>query len=775
MKSFKNFLVEKENPNNPSEEKPQISKSDAKKIQRMKDADPDTAKRIQAGLESSREAARRIKSGETRTSQTGQRTRTRPSTLGPDRIGGGEVDPSDQAQARQSGRVRTGGDPLKPDTRDKPQADTAKVTPEKKAELDKFRSTKPQQSPEPQRSSGGSGERRRADAMNQAKADGADKPFKSPRGRGSDLLDRLTGRTTRTRSSAKPTTAFGKPSGTDPKTGKAMYVPPKNIPQRDQRVDPKTGKATQAGVRNYAMSQGGYARSDRNMSKAEFDQVKARADQIASDPNSAEYKKIEKKINQEYGGRRMRRRPSNAPSFAQVKAEIDAKEAQKTKPQKSAKAVPPKPTPAPTPTPTPEQPKTPKKSYSEFSKFTQQNMRGDSRPKVVATPEPPAQPKAPKPEFKSKPTPTPTPTTTRSVGQSVAGGPVPSSPPSSPEKPKVVDGNNRFSDRSASAAADDLRKSGLGDKLGQDELLDRINQKPRTTKPKPTKPKLQLPPKLKGVGGTALRGAAGTAFGLGVGAGIEKLPVNRQTKDALQTTAGVIGAVSTPVASTLLSLGGSTRQAPTTQPSASDRATEFKSDPNKVNVRSFKPAYDPKNPYDITKWRLSNDPGVNTKMTKAELEKLTKPKFADLRGSIKPGSVVPKGFKTSDPELAKLNQKELDKLKPKPVKLPPGTDKGTSPKPEESPSVVNPGATPNTTTRTTNPTEPAPAPKTQPEPQLQPQPQPPKTQTKDPKPKNPQNPMLPPRPPGGRKPNIKTHTWYGPTKRKYLFGGPDKS
>ena len=71
-------------------------------------------------------------------------------------------------------------------------------------------------------------------------------------------------------------------------------------------------------------------------------------------------------------------------------------------------------------------------------------MRGDSRPKVVATPEPPAQPKAPKPEFKSKPTPTPTPTTTRSVGQSVAGGPVPSSPPSSPEKPKVVDGNNRF-------------------------------------------------------------------------------------------------------------------------------------------------------------------------------------------------------------------------------------------------------------------------------------------------------------------------------------------
>ena len=399
MKSFKNFLVEKENPNNPSEEKPQISKSDAKKIQRMKDADPDTAKRIQAGLESSREAARRIKSGETRTSQSGQRTRTRPSTLGPDRIGGGEVDPSDQASARQSGRVRTGGDPLKPDTREKPKADTAKVTPEKKAEVDKFTSSRKGRPV-------GQGEMQRAAAMTDAKADGADKPFKTPRSRGGDLLDRLTGRTTRTRSSAKPATAFGKPSGTDPKTGKAMYVPPKDIPQRDQRVDPKTGKATQAGVRNYAMSQGGYARSGRNMPKAEFDKIKARADQIASDPTSAEYKKIEKKINQEYGGRRMRRRPSNAPSFAQVKAEIDAKEAQKTKPQKSAKAVPPKPsptpTPAPAPTPTPEQPKTvktPKKSYSDFSKFTQQNMRGQSRPKAVATPEPPAQPKAPKPEF----------------------------------------------------------------------------------------------------------------------------------------------------------------------------------------------------------------------------------------------------------------------------------------------------------------------------------------------------------------------------------------
>ena len=103
MKSFKNFLVEKENPNNPSEEKPQISKSDAKKIQRMKDADPDTAKRIQAGLESSKEAAKRIRSGETRTSQEGQRTKTRPSKRDGDqpKVGDQPKDPSREAQARE--------------------------------------------------------------------------------------------------------------------------------------------------------------------------------------------------------------------------------------------------------------------------------------------------------------------------------------------------------------------------------------------------------------------------------------------------------------------------------------------------------------------------------------------------------------------------------------------------------------------------------------------------------------------------------------------------
>ena len=154
------------------------------------------------------------------------------------------------------------------------------------------------------------------------------------------------------------------------------------------------------------------------------------------------------------------------------------------------------------------------------------------------------------------------------------------------------------------------------------------------------------------VGGTLARGAVGTGVGLGVGAAIEKLPTDRQTKDRLQTATSVGAAAFTPVASTLLSIGGSTRQGETTKPSASDTATAYKSDPNKVSVRSVKPAYDPRNPYDITKWRFSTDPGVTTQMTKSELDKLTKRKFPDLRGSVVPGSVVPKGFVSTDHELA---------------------------------------------------------------------------------------------------------------------------
>ena len=165
-----------------------VSKKDAEIIKRMMDASPEEAKTLQSELESTREAARRISSGENRTSQSGQRTRRRPSA----RIGGAEVDASDAAAARQSGRSRTGRNiPVS----DQPKADTAALTPEKRAEVEKFRS-------KPTQPSVGQGEARRAAALNQAMKDGADTPSASPRSRGANLLDRLTGRTTRTRSSA---------------------------------------------------------------------------------------------------------------------------------------------------------------------------------------------------------------------------------------------------------------------------------------------------------------------------------------------------------------------------------------------------------------------------------------------------------------------------------------------------------------------------------------------------------------------------------------------
>ena len=96
--------------------------------------------------------------------------------------------------------------------------------------------------------------------------------------------------------------------------------------KRAARIDPKTGRATPEGVKNFALSQGGYARSGRGMSQAEFESRRARAERIFANPNSPEYKAIEDKINQsDYAGKRIRSAPSNAPSFADVKAEIDAR------------------------------------------------------------------------------------------------------------------------------------------------------------------------------------------------------------------------------------------------------------------------------------------------------------------------------------------------------------------------------------------------------------------------------------------------------------------
>jgi len=143
--------------------------------------------------------------------------------------------------------------------------------------------------------------------------------------------------------------SFGTPTGANPFTGRATYIPPTELTKlppsgkgtvdqsaysrvtpgdleikRNVRTaevpvsDTKTGRvgvraATPEGVRNYALSQGGFARSGRNMPASEFANRRARADAIAANPNSPEYKKIEARINQEVGGRRIPR-GSNTPT-----------------------------------------------------------------------------------------------------------------------------------------------------------------------------------------------------------------------------------------------------------------------------------------------------------------------------------------------------------------------------------------------------------------------------------------------------------------------------
>ena len=143
--------------------------------------------------------------------RTGRSVRKRSSAIPVDtastpKPSGKPIDPSDVAAARQSGRIRTGTNtPLS----DLPQADTAKITPQKKAEVDKFVSSRRT------RSRIGQGESQRAAALNQAMTDGADKPSTSSRSDGRNLLDRLTGRTSRraTRISGAATGQAAKPTG----------------------------------------------------------------------------------------------------------------------------------------------------------------------------------------------------------------------------------------------------------------------------------------------------------------------------------------------------------------------------------------------------------------------------------------------------------------------------------------------------------------------------------------------------------------------------------
>ena len=140
-----------------------------------------------------------------------------------------------------------------------------------------------------------------------------------------DLLDKIN--KNRERPVKKGEKFYGKPTGVDVKTGKAKYVPPKEIEGRSQYIDPKTNKASEKGIKSYINK----ARQMRTGSNVPVDSKTT--DSIAKFSKS-EY---ETKINQKYGGRRAKRARSNAPSFAEVQRQIDKAEyAKNLKKQRSS-------------------------------------------------------------------------------------------------------------------------------------------------------------------------------------------------------------------------------------------------------------------------------------------------------------------------------------------------------------------------------------------------------------------------------------------------------
>ena len=114
---------------------------------------------------------------------------------------------------------------------------------------------------------------------------------------------------------------YGKPSSVDVSTGKAKYVPPKEIQGRSDYIDPKTNKASEKGIKKYISK----ARQMRTGSNIPVDSKTT--DSIAKIAKS-EYTD---KINREYGGRRARRAYSNAPSLADVQKQVDLKDRLKQK------------------------------------------------------------------------------------------------------------------------------------------------------------------------------------------------------------------------------------------------------------------------------------------------------------------------------------------------------------------------------------------------------------------------------------------------------------
>ena len=100
--------------------------------------------------------------------------------------------------------------------------------------------------------------------------------------------------------------------------------------KREARINKRTGKITQKGIRDFASSFKGANRPDTKLTKAQIKDVRSTARKISiAKPGDKYYnwkKQIEAKANtRDYAGKQTRPRPSNAPSYAEIKKKIDAK------------------------------------------------------------------------------------------------------------------------------------------------------------------------------------------------------------------------------------------------------------------------------------------------------------------------------------------------------------------------------------------------------------------------------------------------------------------
>ena len=139
--------------------------------------------------------------------------------------------------------------------------------------------------------------------------------------------------------------SFGKPTGADPKTGKATYIPPKNIVNRNLYVDPQ-GKVTERGINNYISNRntkGKFkgAKIDKETVNKGLEQTK----KDIKDPNIR--KSTADQIKTKYGGRRAERavtpdptkNKTSTPPKVVKQAEVSANMKRKTSTPKIRKSI----------------------------------------------------------------------------------------------------------------------------------------------------------------------------------------------------------------------------------------------------------------------------------------------------------------------------------------------------------------------------------------------------------------------------------------------------